>query len=195
MPVKSRSATNAELAVLSLLAEQPMHGYQIEQTIEARGMRAWTEIGFSSIYYILTKLRSRGYVQSRLEPAEGKGPSRQIFSLTPAGRESFRHSALNALAEPTPTFSSFQLGLASLPMLGKDEILSALKRYQAFLADKQAELLEKTAAFGADLPWHAAALFELDLAQLHCELNWLAGFMRTVEAHHPENVPIKRHES
>jgi len=195
MAVKSRAATNAELAVLSLLAEQPMHGYQIEQTIEARGMRAWTEIGFSSIYYILAKLHSRGYVQSRLEPAEGKGPSRQVFSLSPVGRKVFRQAALNALAEPTCTFSNFQLGLASLPMLGKDEVLSALKRYHAFLVNKQAELLEKTTAFGADLPWHAAGLFELDIAQLQCELNWLAGFMRTVEELHSKNVLIKRRES
>ena len=48
--------TNAELAILSLVAEQPRHGYEIENVIEQRGMRAWTEIGFSSIYYILKKL-------------------------------------------------------------------------------------------------------------------------------------------
>ena len=89
MAAKQKSVTNAELAVLSLLAEKPMHGYQIEQTIASRGMREWTEIGFSSIYYILEKLRSRGCVESHLEPAEGKGPSRQVFSLTPSGARSF----------------------------------------------------------------------------------------------------------
>ena len=34
--------TNAELAVLSLVAEKPRHGYEIEQVIEERGMRDWT---------------------------------------------------------------------------------------------------------------------------------------------------------
>ena len=52
--------TNAELAVLSLLVEQPRHGYEIERVIEERGMRDWTEIGFSSIYYVLGKLEKRG---------------------------------------------------------------------------------------------------------------------------------------
>ena len=46
--------TNAELVVLSLIAEKPRHGYEIEVVIEARGMREWTEVGFSSIYYIQT---------------------------------------------------------------------------------------------------------------------------------------------
>ena len=44
--------TNAELAILSLIAEQPRHGYQIDQVIQERGMREWTEVGFSSIYYL-----------------------------------------------------------------------------------------------------------------------------------------------
>ncbi len=48
--------TPAELAILSLLAEQPRHGYGIEQVIDERGMREWTAIGFSSIYYLLNKL-------------------------------------------------------------------------------------------------------------------------------------------
>ena len=104
MAAKPKSATNAELAVLSLLAEKPMHGYQIEQTIESRGMREWTEIGFSSIYYILEKLRSRGCVESRLEAAEGKGPSRQIFSLTPAGRAVFQTGCAERPRQPQPFF-------------------------------------------------------------------------------------------
>ncbi|MCJ7518452.1 MAG: PadR family transcriptional regulator [Anaerolineaceae bacterium] len=181
MAVKTRGTTNSELAVLNLLAEQPMHGYQIEQTIEARGMREWTEIGFSSIYYILEKLRARGSVESRLEPAVGKGPARQVFSLTPTGQEEFQKTALNALASPSRAFSSFQLGLASLPMLEKAKILNALRSYQMLLRNKHEELKVKSAGFGPNLPWHATALFDLDLAQLRCEMDWLDNFISTVE--------------
>ena len=70
--------TNAELAILSLIAEQPRHGYDIEQVIEARGMREWTEIGFSSIYYLLKKLEKDGLIESQLEQQEGKGPARKV---------------------------------------------------------------------------------------------------------------------
>jgi DNA-binding PadR family transcriptional regulator len=37
------------LTLLGLLAEKPRHGYELEEVIIARGMRDWTEIGFSSI--------------------------------------------------------------------------------------------------------------------------------------------------
>ena len=41
--------TNPECAILGLVAEGPRYGYQIDQIVTARGMRRWTEIGFSSI--------------------------------------------------------------------------------------------------------------------------------------------------
>jgi len=66
--------TNAELAILSLVAERPRHGYEIEQVIAERGMRDWTEVGFSSIYYLLKKLEQEHLIESRLE-ATDRGPS------------------------------------------------------------------------------------------------------------------------
>ena len=71
--------TNAELAILSLIAETPRHGYDIEQTIENRGMREWTEIGFSSIYYLLNKLEKTGFVGSELIATHGRGSARRVW--------------------------------------------------------------------------------------------------------------------
>jgi hypothetical protein len=42
-------ALTVSLAILSLAVEKPRHGYEMEQVIEGRGMREWTEVGFSSI--------------------------------------------------------------------------------------------------------------------------------------------------
>ena len=59
MAKKGTEITNSELALLGLLMESPMHGYQIEQIIEDRGMREWTTIDLSSIYYLLHKMRDK----------------------------------------------------------------------------------------------------------------------------------------
>jgi DNA-binding PadR family transcriptional regulator len=69
--------TNAELVLLNLIAEQPRHGYDIEQAIEERGMREWTEIGFSSIYYMLRKLRREKLIEGKLEETSS-GPARKV---------------------------------------------------------------------------------------------------------------------
>lgn len=52
-----------EELILGLLAEQPRHGYQIEKLIEDREMRRWTEVGFSSIYYVLDKLEKKSLLK------------------------------------------------------------------------------------------------------------------------------------
>ena len=79
--------TNAELAVLSLVAESPRHGYEIEQVIDARGMRDWTEVGFSSIYYLLKKLENKSLIKSQHLKIDGRGPARKVYTITPDGQQ------------------------------------------------------------------------------------------------------------
>ena len=66
-----KDLTDAELLTLGLVAEMPRHGYQLEQVIEQRTMREWTQIGFSSIYFVLGKLESMKLVSAK-KPAETK---------------------------------------------------------------------------------------------------------------------------
>jgi DNA-binding PadR family transcriptional regulator len=65
-------------AVLTLLAEQPMHGYQIMQELEARSEGVWRPSP-GSIYPALQLLQDQGLVKA--EDVEG----RRVFSLTPEG--------------------------------------------------------------------------------------------------------------
>jgi DNA-binding PadR family transcriptional regulator len=112
--------TNAELAILSLIVEQPRHGYDIEQVIEARQMRNWTEIGFSSIYYVLKKLERDGLIVSHLEASSGPGPARRVYSVTAAGKVKWCEAALLALAAPQRAASSLLLA-GDLPLLPPGE--------------------------------------------------------------------------
>jgi DNA-binding PadR family transcriptional regulator len=65
-------------AVLRLLAEQPMHGYQIIQELSARSGGAWTPSA-GSVYPTLQLLADEGLVSA--EETGGK----KVFSLTEAG--------------------------------------------------------------------------------------------------------------
>ena len=173
MTTPHRRLTDAELAILSLLVEQPMHGYQIEQVIEARGMREWVEMGFSSIYYLLGKLKKSGLLESRLEKAAGKGPAKQVFALTESGRDAWRAAALDAIAHPTRAFSTFQLGLSNIRALEPAQVLSALREYQHDLADNRDRIQAKLDSYGPGIPIEAAILFDLSLRQIICELEWV----------------------
>ena len=66
-------------AILALLAEQPMHGYQMLQELESRTGGAW-RVSPGSVYPTLQMLEEEGLISS--QEIEGK----RVYSLTDAGR-------------------------------------------------------------------------------------------------------------
>jgi len=181
MPQKTKTVTDAELAVMSLLAEKPMHGCQIEQIIEERGMRDCTNIGFSSIYYILEKLRKIDWLESILEHRKGKGPARKIYSLTTTGRNIWKKAAISALSNPHRSNSNFQLGLSNLLHLEKGQIIYALEEYAKELEQKYQQVSEKLTIQSEGIPWNVSAMFDLSLTQIKAELEWVKAFIKKID--------------
>lgn len=169
--------TNAELAIISLLAEKPRHGYEIEQVIEQREMRNWTEVGFSSIYYLLKKLENAGLLLGEIEPSRGKGPARKVYRLTPAGQAAYKQATLEALSAPKPPHSIFLLGLANLESIPDGEALQALRQYQRNLTLRAEHLQARWAAQEYRLPYHVHALFDLSKTLIEAELSWITEFI------------------
>ena len=177
--------TNAELAILSLVAERPRHGYEIEQVIEERGMREWTAVGFSSIYYLLKKLERDGLIESRLEEAQ-RGPARKVYHLTPAGGDALHRGVLEALAVPQRCYPSMMLGLASLPAVPVPQVLDALQKYRAALTERQAQLQDKWSG-QQPLPYFVDAIFTYSLALLEAEIKWVGDFITRLEEEHGQD--------
>jgi DNA-binding PadR family transcriptional regulator len=174
--------TNAELAILTLVAERPRHGYEIEQVIEERGMREWTEVGFSSIYYLLKKLERDALIESRLEEAQ-RGPARKVYHLTPAGGEALQSGILEALSVPQRSFPSLLLGLSSLPAVTTPQAVDALQKYRAALIERQAQLQAKRSS-QQPLPYFVDALFAYSLVLLEAEIQWIDNFITRLEEEH-----------
>ena len=169
--------TNAELAILSLVVEKPRHGYEIEQVIEERGMREWTEVGFSSIYYVLKKLESAGLVQSHLEQQAGRGPARKVYAATGEGRAAWHEATLEALSVPQRCSMPFQLGLANLPGLSAGESVTAVRQYRERLVQERDHVRSRYQEEGADPPLHVKAMFDFSLALIEAQLAWIEQFI------------------
>ncbi|MBC8505754.1 MAG: PadR family transcriptional regulator [Anaerolineales bacterium] len=173
--------TNAELAILSLIAEKSRHGYEIEQVIEARGMRDWTEVGFSSIYYLLNKLEKAGLIESRLEQAEGRGPARKVYQITENGQEAQINATLAALSEPVNSYPPFLLAMSNLPMLPPAQILPALNIYRNTLTERKLELVAKVEQ-QSPMPGFVEAMFDYSINLIEAEMAWIERFITQVEA-------------
>ncbi|MFJ6535271.1 PadR family transcriptional regulator [Paenarthrobacter sp. NPDC091711] len=109
---EKRSGTRAgrgelRTAILALLAERPMHGYQIIREIEERSGGSWKPSA-GSVYPTLQLLADEGFVSTE----ESNG--RKIYSLTEAGREDVASAETAAPWESTGNSSGF----AALPKAG-----------------------------------------------------------------------------
>jgi DNA-binding PadR family transcriptional regulator len=170
--------TNAELAIISLIAERPRHGYEIEQVIEERGMREWTEIGFSSIYYLLKKLEREGLIEGQLEQAD-RGPARKVFRITEAGREARHAALLETLSVPWRGAPPLMLGIGNLPALPSAEAQAALRQYRETLNDRLAQVRAKWEA-QRPLPYFVDAMFDYTVTVGEAELRWVKEFIRQI---------------
>lgn len=169
--------TPAELTLLGLLVEKPRHGYEIDDVIAERGMRDWTEIGFSSIYYLLTKLRDRGLIAATTEPAHGK--ARKVFAPTPEGVRVCAEAAEQAIAELTPGFPPVLVGLANQPLIPPDRLSAALASRADALTAKVTDV--SAAADHHQIPPFVRAIFDYSLTQLQAEQRWLATYREKLD--------------
>jgi DNA-binding PadR family transcriptional regulator len=172
--------TNAELAIISLIAEKPRHGYEIEQVIKERGMREWTEVGFSSIYYLLRKLGQEGLIEGQLEEAK-RGPARKVFRITRAGIEARKAALLEALSVPHRCYPPLQLGLANLPGIPPGEAISALRQYHDELIARREHVQARWDA-QKPLPYFVEAMFDYSVTVIEMEIQWIEKFITQLEA-------------
>lgn len=179
--------TDAELTILSLVAEGPRYGYEIQQIIDERGLREWLTIGFSSIYYILNKLEQQNIVTSRLQ-AERRGPARKVYSITEAGRGILQTAVADLLRQPRSLGSGFELGLANLRALKPRQVYQVLQHHHSDLkcnleaVEKAWQRHQQEGTANGD---HIRALYTHSIAVMKAEMEWLDTYLEDWKTRYP----------
>jgi len=170
--------TDAELTILSLVAEAKRYGHEIQQIIDDRGLREWVTIGFASVYYILNKLENQKLISGELRTG-GRGPNRKQYNITDAGRGVLQTAIADLLRQPRSLGTGFELGLANITALKPRQVYMALKHHRTDLA-QQLHMVEQSwqrHQAGEDVPAHIHALYTHSLAMMRAELDWLTNFV------------------
>lgn len=76
---------SGELAILALLDQQPLHGYEISKRI-AQASGGILQFNLASLYPLLYRMEKRGWVNGKWEDAPS-GRKRRYYHLTPKGRK------------------------------------------------------------------------------------------------------------
>jgi DNA-binding PadR family transcriptional regulator len=168
--------TTPDLVLLSLLAEQPMHGYQANLELERREIRDWAAISRPQVYYSLEKLARGGLVRASETEEPAAGPERSTYKTTTKGRAALAEALEReqwARQRDRPPFLTW-IALSWLARPGV--IQKQIERREEFL--KQ-ELVREEATLAAVLeevghPYHEAVwMIGLMIEQFQTELRWL----------------------
>lgn len=90
--------------VLLALADGPVHGYELAQTIASAGFRRAADDP-SLLYKLLRALEAEGFATSTWADGEG-GPPRRLYTLTPAG-EDYLHARAADLRRQAQRIATF----------------------------------------------------------------------------------------
>lgn len=164
-------SSDADIVVLSLLAEQPRHGYDLDRVIEQRGYRQWTSLAFSSVYYLLKRLSERGL----LEPDEGSQGRRTVFRVTEAGRRELRQAAGERVLAPAPPSAGVLPALNAYSRLDDPALAALLARRAEALLGRLDELRALRAQVDEE---HALAIFDYEILRQEADLAWSRSLLK-----------------
>lgn len=159
-----------ELAVLGLLHDSPMHGYEIRKRLTEL-LGPFRAFSYGSLYPALRRARDAGHIAEEDGIGPPKRRARRVYRLTPAGQERF--SALVADTGPQNyTDDGFGVHLAfftATPAQARLRILEGRRRQ----VEERREELERALAAGGTSETYTRQLHELGLETTEREVKWL----------------------
>ena len=84
---------SGEMLILSLVEDQPRHGYDICRLIETRSGGS-VRFHVTTLYPLLYRLEKRGFLQGKWVEAAGQR-RRRYYRLTPAGKKVLQQQRVN----------------------------------------------------------------------------------------------------
>ncbi|MFX0204972.1 MAG: PadR family transcriptional regulator [Candidatus Hodarchaeota archaeon] len=138
IPKKDQTTSNkvkfipaTQIALLSLLSEEPAHAWLLKKKLDERGYEEWVDMKRSTIYKSLGILEKEKYILG--EKKRDEQLSKKIYTITEVGLQKICEQIKFCLRSPPRSKSLFDLGLAGISLLSKAEALSALEAYKADL--------------------------------------------------------------
>src|SRR3979411_2713525 len=173
---KQPTLTIADLVLLSLLAERPMHGYEANLELERRCIRDWAAISRPQVYYSLQKLAAAGFIRETPSSEPASGPERAVFETTAKGRAATADALERddwTIQRDHPVFPTWvALSWLARPGVFQKQLRRRRKFVEQEIAREQETLrsiLEEVGHSHHEAVWMVALMIE----QFRTELKWL----------------------
>jgi DNA-binding PadR family transcriptional regulator len=178
--VVTRRGETLELAVLGLLHENPMHGYELRKQLNVT--LGWGRVlSYGSLYPALKKMLKAGWITEHVTaPEAGAGVSRRqriVYELTPAGDERFA-KVMSDAGPATWEDENFDVRFAFFGRTDREIRLRILEgrrtRLEERLAQAQQQLAQQRLAGSSETDSYAVELKRHGLESVEREVRWLS---------------------
>lgn len=155
--------SHAELVLLALLAEGPMHAYELVQCIGSMEIERWARVPESTLYAVLHRLEERGWVTATEEPG-ARRRTKTTYERTAAGEARLAELVTDALESPAPIHSDLLVGAVFAASAGREDALAEAGRNVDAAIERLGRALanERLSDYG-----RVILEFYLGLARLH----------------------------
>jgi len=188
---KARDLTTPDLVLLSLLAERPMHGYEVNLELERRDARDWAGISRPQVYYSLEKLARMGLIRVAEDEEAAAGPERRPFATTAKGRTALagalERDDWTTHRDRPPFLTWMALSWQARPGVFRQQLQRRREFLEQELAREEVTLCEIRKEVGHR--FHEAVwMVGLTIEQFRVELRWLDKVSREL----PRRAPARR---
>jgi DNA-binding PadR family transcriptional regulator len=168
------------LALLSLLAQQPMYPYEMAQMLRARGKDKAIKINWGSLYTVVQNLEKHGFIRATGTLREGRQPERTTYQITDLGLAELRDWLRELLSVPEEEHGGFMAALSEGGILPPAEVVALLTRRLATLDTLNATHEADLKLWTERLPRVLLVETEYQLAMRKAEAAWVRGLLTEI---------------
>lgn len=166
--------TPLSVAALALLVEQPMHPYEMYQTMLFRQEDQIVKLRPGSLYHAVSRLEKDGLAAVTGTDREGNRPERTTYAITEAGRIALAERVAEILAAPADEYPAFPLGLSEASNLSGARTVELLAERLEHLRAQVVELEAGRARVAAkDVPEKYWIDIDYRRELLQAQIRWI----------------------
>jgi DNA-binding PadR family transcriptional regulator len=171
------------VAVLSMLAEAPMHAYRMQQLIKERHKDEVVNVAQrNSVYQTIERLLRDGLIQVQATERSENRPERTVYEITSSGRETLREWMITMLSTPAREFPEFPAALAFMPIITQEEAREALAQRLSTLQTQLSTVDNEMVQAGTFLPRIFLVESEYQRAVLAAELDYVRSMVDDLDS-------------
>ncbi len=161
-----------ELAVLGLLHEAPMHGYELRKRLTTL-LGAFRAFSFGSLYPTLRRLQRNGFIAEEDDSSTGWGRrARRVYQLTADGKERFAELLADA-GPQTWEDDGFGVHLAFFSRTPAEVRMRILEGRRRRVEERREGLRCALARAGGQIDRYTRELHRMGLDSTEREVRWL----------------------